>query len=392
MKLTLPVPWTENAARIYGEYEQDIFDSGKRLAAVGGEFRLDARTRLYVRHELISSLGGPFELNAVQQQNSTVIGVESAYAKDAALFNEFRARDGITGREAEAALGLRNAWTLAPGLRTSATFERVAPVGGAKAANDSTAITGAIEYTADPDWKGTARLELRTSDTVDSALNTLGLAFKLDENWTALGKSVVYLTRNKGPGAVDQKQARVQAGVAWRQTEKDVWNALGKYEYRWEDGAPGAFGGVGATSLDGSAKRRVHILSLDVNCQPSADWQLSAHYAGKLAFENSNGRGEQSSAHLVAAHVTRDLTKCLDVGLNANAIFSSDGRGSVQYGLGPEVGWTLANNLRVGVGYNFGGFRDEDLTQEQYTTRGFYIAVRFKFDEGIFQRRRKEER
>ena len=61
-KLTLPVPWTQGAAHVYGEYEQDIFDADKRLAAVGGEYQLDTKTRLYARHELISSLGGPFEL------------------------------------------------------------------------------------------------------------------------------------------------------------------------------------------------------------------------------------------------------------------------------------------------------------------------------------------
>lgn len=388
VKLTLPVPWTDNAARAFGEYEQDLFDSEKRLAAIGGEYRVDAKTRLYVRHELISSLGGPFSLNSVQEQSSTVFGVESMYAKDAALFNEYRARDGITGREAEAAIGLRNAWTLAPGVRASATFERVAPVGKTAVANESTAITGALEFTGDPDWKGTARLELRTSPTVDSLLDTIGLAWKLDENWTALGKSVVYFARNKGPVAADQKQARVQAGLAWRQTEKDVWNALGKYEYRWEDGAPGAFGGFGATSLDGTAKRRVHIVSLDVNCQPSADWQLSGHYAGKLLTDDSNGLASSSIAHLLTGRATRDLGGRFDVGVNASALLS---KSAVSYGIGPEIGCTLAENLRVAIGYNFSGFRDEDLTQEQYTERGFYIALRMKFDEGLFKRRRKEE-
>jgi uncharacterized repeat protein (TIGR01451 family) len=391
VKLTLPVPWTNGAAHVYGEYEQDIFNSDKRLAAIGGEYQLDTKTRLYLRHELISSLGGPFELNTVQQQNTTVIGVESAYSKDAALFNEYRAHDGFTGREAEAAIGLRNLWTLADGLRANTTFERVAPVEGANHTNESTAITGAIEYTGDPDWKATARVELRTSDTVDSALNTLGLGYKINDNWTALGKSILYLAHNKGPSAVDQTQARVQAGLAWRQTDKDVWNAVGKYEFRAENGAPGSFDGFGVSNVDGDVQRRVHIVSLDVNCQPNADWVLGAHYAGKIAFEDSNGRADTSTAHLVVGHITRDLTKRLDVGVNASAIVSGDGR-SVQYGIGPEIGFTLANNLRVGLGYNLTGFRDEDLTQEQYTTRGFYLALRMKFDEGLFQRRKEDEK
>lgn len=385
-KLTLPLPWTEGAGRIYGEYEQDILESDKRMAAIGLQYQVDTKTRLYLRHELISSLGGPFELNTVQRQNTTVVGVESTYAKDSTLFNEYRARDGFTGREAEAAIGLRNSWTLAQGLRLSTTFERVSPIEGTTTTNKSTAVTGGIEYTGDPNWKGTARAELRTSESVDSLLETFGFAYKLNDNWTTLTKSVIYLAHNKGLGAVDQQQARIQAGLAWRQTDQDVWNALGKYEFRTEDGAPGTFDG-GSVTGPGNVQRRVNILSLDVNCQPSADWQLSGHYAGKLAYEDSNGRSDVTSAHLLAGHFTWDLTKRIDVGVGVNALLSGDG--SAQFGFGPEIGVTLAENLRAGLGYNFAGFRDDDLTREQYTARGFYVALRLKFDEQLFNRRKK---
>ena len=190
----------------------------------------------------------------------------------------------------------------------STTFERVDPLEGATTTNKSTAVTGALEYTANPDWKGTARLELRKSETVDSLLNTFGAAWKLNESWTALGKSVLYLAENKGPGAVDQTQARVQGGFAWRQATADVWNALGKYEFRTENGAPGLFDGGTAAWSAGEVQRRVNILSFDVNCQPSADSQLSAHYAGKLAFDDSGSGYDSTSAHLLAdsSHLRSD--------------------------------------------------------------------------------------
>ena len=385
-KLTVPVPWTAGAAHVYGEYEQDVFDSDKRLAAVGGEYQLDAKTRVYARHELISSLGGPFELNNVQQQNNTVVGVESAYQKDAALFNEYRARDAFTGRQSEAAIGLRNLWPLADGLRANTTFERVAPIEGLKNANESTAATAALEYTGSPDWKGTARVEGRTSDSVNSFLNTVGLAYKVNKDWTALVRTIFYLAHNRD--ATDQTQARVQAGLAWRQTDTDRWNALGKYEYRNENGAPGAFGSAYSStdttaSLDAVAtQRQVHIVSMDVNFQPNADWVLSGHYAGKVAIED----GDMSVANLLVGRVAHDLSTRWDIGLNASALVS--GNGGVSYGVGPELGFTVADNLRVGLGYNVFGFTDSDLTEEQYTSRGFYLAMRMKIDESLLPRRK----
>ena len=136
--------------------------------------------------------------------------------------------------------------------------------------------------------------------------------------------------------------------------------------------------------------RRVNIVSLDVNYQPDADWQISGHYAGKLAFDDSNSQNSTTTAHLVVGHFSHDLTKRLDLGFGASALVSPDG-GSAQFGVGPEVGFTVADNLRVAVGYNFRGFTDQDLTQEEYTAHGVYFALRMKFDEGLFRRRGKEE-
>ena len=44
----------------------------------------------------------------------------------------------------------------------------------------------------------------------------------------------------------------------------------------------------------------------------------------------------------------------------------------------------LAPNLRLAVGYNLFGFRDQDLTGEAYTDQGPYFHFGFKFDESMF--------
>ena len=56
---------------------------------------------------------------------------------------------------------------------------------------------------------------------------------------------------------------------------------------------------------------------------------------------------------------------------------------SVQYGVGPELGFRVKNNLRLAVGYNLFGFHDRDLSAENYTNPGVYVALRLKFDEGL---------
>ena len=377
-KITTPVPKVKNA-RLYGEIENDVVETGKRLVAVGGEYQVQAKTRLYARHEFIDALGGPFELNNQQQNNTTVVGLDTAYMKDGQLFNEYRMRNAVSGREAEAATGLRNLWNVAEGVRLSSGLERTTPVAGGNQ-NEATALTGGLEYTRNPDWRGTARLELRTATANDSLLSTFGYARKLSDDWTLLGRTIVYLVEAKGPSGGTKTQARFQGGLAYRQTEASRWNALGKYEYKIEDDS---------TQPGVNLQRDVHILSLHANYQPSAAWELSGHYAGKLALENSGGRSDVYHTHLLASHLTYELTSSWDIGLNVSALFSGDLR-SIRYGLGPEIGFTVRRNLRLGVGYNVFGFTDRDLGAEDYTQRGVYLALRFKFDEAALGLGRKE--
>ncbi|MEW6156818.1 MAG: SdrD B-like domain-containing protein [Verrucomicrobiota bacterium] len=378
-KLTAPAPFVKNAS-LYGEYENDVIETGNRMAALGLDYQLKNRGKLYARHEFISSLGGPFELNQLHQHNTTVVGLESEYMKDGTAFNEYRARDSFSGREAEAATGLRNLWHVAEGVRLNTTLERVTPFNSGNQ-NEATAVTGAIEYTRQPDWKGTARLELRTSTPNDSLLSSVGYARKVSRDWTFLSKAILLMVDNKGPNVGDKNQGRFQAGFAYRQTESDRWNGLIKYEYKYEEDGSRA----GAT-----LRRSVNILSLDVHYQPDADWNLSAHYAGKVALDDLAGQDHLYHAHLVGGRASYEISKRWDVGVNANTLVSGDGR-QQQYALGPEIGFLARENLRVGIGYNVIGFRDEDLAADGYTNPGFYLNLRFKFDETLFAAREKKE-
>ncbi len=379
VKVTSPVPRLPGAS-VNVEYENDLVATERRTAAVGADYQLRNKTRLYAKHEFVSDLAGPLELNAFSQRNTTVVGLDTEYMRDGQWFNEYRARDAVSGREAEAAIGLRNLWHVADGLRLNTSFERVTAMQG-DGRNESTAGTAAIEYTRNPDWKGTARLELRDGANSDSLLNTLGYARKLDRDWTLLGKTILYLVDNSAPGSRDRVQGRFQTGLAWRQTDVDRWSGLMKYEFKYEDGD--VFDAAGAL------RRQVHILSLHANHQPSAEWTLSAHYAGKLSLDTAPLRSTYH-AHLLAGRAQYELNSRWDVALNVSTLFSERMAGA-QFGVGPEIGVTLRRNLRLGIGYNFFGFRDRDLSEQSHTSHGVFIALRLKFDEGLFALGRKKE-
>lgn len=210
---------------LFGEYEQDLENPDAKLAAVGGEYQIGNLGRAYLRHELISSLsGGAFGLSEFADRNhNTVFGVDVNYLEDANLFSEYRVRDAVSGREAEAAIGLRNTWDLGGPLKLLTTFELVQPMDGD--GDETTAATIGLEYNTER-LKGTTRLEVRRSDETQSMLSTIGLARKINRNWSLLGQNTLTVNENRD---TDSKvyDDRLRLGLAYRDTDINKLSALG---------------------------------------------------------------------------------------------------------------------------------------------------------------------
>lgn len=371
VKATSQIPWVKGLS-VNGEYEQDVKDSAKHMAAVGAEYQMMNRGRLYARHEFMSSLSSPFALNAGARTNTTVFGIDTDYTPNTHVFSEYRARGVMDGREAEAAVGLRNKWEVAEGLRVNAGIERVVNLAGG-AGRSAQAYTGAVEYTRDPFWKGSGRLEYRTSDTSDGWLNSIDIARRLTDSWTVIGKQVFSENATKGLASGVRIQHRMQGGLAWRDLTDHTWNALSKFEHRRESD----------TTTAATVKRVMDIVSLHVNYESDSDWQASGHYAAKWLDDQSLGLSSRSNTHLASGRIMWDLTERWDAGI-LGSVMGDRGFRSLRYGVGAEVGYLLQENLWLSAGYNFFGFKDVDLIGQNATDRGVFIRLRFKFDEDLF--------
>ncbi|HEX7403815.1 MAG TPA: hypothetical protein VF287_07365, partial [Usitatibacter sp.] len=340
---------------------------------VGGEYTLPNKGRIYARHEFISSLTGPYGLNQTDRQNVSAIGIDTEYMKDGRVFSEYRIRDAISGGDTEAALGLKNLWSIAPGLRLGTTFERVHSLSGT-GQNENTALALALEYTANPNWKGSTRVELRDGQSQNSLLYTVGLAARLNSDWTALARNAYTLTRNKTGGG-EHVIDRMQAGMAWRDNETNQWNMLARVESRLENDNSQA-------GID--LRNSTQIVSIHADWQPRRPFLVTGRYAAKWSQDKSNGLSTRYRAQVVGARGTWEFAPKWDVGLVSSALFG-ESAGSRQYAVGLEVGYLVATNLWVSGGYNFSGYRDADLAGADYTAKGPYIRLRYKFDESLIE-------
>ncbi|MBN9412009.1 MAG: Ig-like domain-containing protein [Burkholderiales bacterium] len=368
-----------------GEVEHDIGGESRRRIALGGDYQIAERTRLYGRYERQTGLASPNALTTgLRESDAFVFGVNSTYLKDTQLFSEYRLRDAVSGRDLQMASGVRNMWDLATGLRLNTALERVRVVSGDSP--DAWATSVGVDWFANPLWRASTKVEYRRSGDIettpanegfDTTLWQAMVARKLDRDWTLLARNYLLRTAYDARGGVLQNRA--QLGVAYRDTDTNRVNALAKYEYKTERDASNASVGTLAS--------RAHIVSLHADYHPSRPWWMTGRAAGKWQADRfENGVRDRFNAQLLSGRIVYDITEKWDVGVMTAVQFGQ--RGARQSAYGVEAGYQLSQNLWLSVGYNRAGFSaDRDLAGYEYTRSGVYLRLRFKFDEDLFATR-----
>ncbi|MEN9629054.1 MAG: hypothetical protein RJA10_2281, partial [Pseudomonadota bacterium] len=367
-----------------GELEHDVDGDARRRVAVGADWRLTDWARLYTRWERQSGWTTLQGVSATGSQASAlVVGVDGQPLADTQVFSEYRLRDAVSGPDLQMASGLRRQWTVAEGWGLNAGLERIQVLRGGTAT--ATAATLGLDWTGSPLWRGSTRVEWRRSadlgatpavdERFDTTLWTALLARKLDRDWTLLARHHLLHTDYRSRG--DVLQNRSVAGLAWRDTDTNRGNALGKLEFKHESDASNA--------AVGTLKTRAVVASASGDWHPSRPWWLNGRVAAKWQRDRFEGGTESSfRAQWLSGRLVYDLGKRWDVGLAAAV--QSGQQGARQTAVGAEVGYLLATNLWLSAGYNRTGFAaDRDLAGHEYTQSGAYLRLRFKFDETLFQ-------
>jgi hypothetical protein len=374
--------------RFGAEVENDLSGDDRRRVALGADYLVAERTRLYGRYERQSGwvqLAGVTDVG--RNANAFAFGVETSFLRDTQVFSEYRLRDAVSGRDLQLASGVRHLLDIAEGWRASVGAEHINVLSGDSAR--ATAVSAGLDYTAHPLWRGSTRIEWRRAgdlantpdnDRFDTTLWQLMAARKLDRDWTLLGRN--YLLKTNYAARGDVLQDRLQVGLAYRETDTNRINALGKVEYKFEQDASNA--------AVGELRSRAFIVSTHADYHPSRPWWITGRAAAKWQHDRfENGVRSNFKAGLLAGRLVYDITENWDIG--ALAAVQLGQRGARQHAAGFEVGYLLQQNLWLSAGVNFSGFAgDADLAGYEYTRSGAYLRLRFKFDETLFKSRDRE--
>ncbi|WP_105246215.1 SdrD B-like domain-containing protein [Psychrobacter sp. Marseille-P5312] len=369
-RITSRLPKLNNSL-VFAEYEQDIENSSRNATSIGGETALGNLGRLYARHDLINSLSGSYGLDDTDERQRTVAGFDATYMKDGKVYSEYRMRDAISAREAEAAIGLKNKWYVQEGLTLSTLFERVESLEG-ETDNTATAAGIGVEYLAKENYKASGRFEKRWGETSDTLLGSAGIAYRYTDDITLLAKDIYsQVDYDDGHRTIN----RFQLGAAYRDYDSNQLDMLAKLEYRLDDNATGT----------DQYQKDTTIWSWSGNYHPTRALTLSGRYAGKYTQYDADDIVSENTAHAAYARGLYDISERWDIGLQAGTYWNEQAD-DMSYMLGAEVGYSPMTNLWLSLGYNFMGFEDEDIAYDDSTQEGAYFRLRFKFDENLFKR------
>lgn len=382
---------------------------------------LPARHRIGARYALTENVRivGLYELADGAEIDARTIkgGLEVTPWEGAKAVTSLGRQDiGEYGNRSFAAFGLAQSLQVTPALTIDATIDGNRTLGGSNTISDVvnpaqpvasggqlgqdgtlfedfSAVTLGMAWRKDR-WSATGRAEYRDGEFADRKGLTLGAIRQLGEG-SIVGSGFTWTEAKADNGAATQIMDAAIA-IAHRPAES-AFAFLGKLEFRSDevtDAVAGEAGAAGNTALlvDGDAKSSRLIASLSTNWSPQgrdASGQMVRRHEFGI-FIGARHNFDQFEGYDYAGTT---LLGGLDAKFGLGERFEIGARGTVRkgledgltsYAIGPNVGFSPADNALITVGYNFAGFRDQDFSAARETDEGLYASIRIKFDADTF--------
>ncbi len=216
-------------------------------------------------------------------------------------------------------------------------------------------------------WSANTRMEYRDSDSEKRSTLLFGW-YRQPSSGHGLSAGMTIFRTQTNVGS-EMTSANLKFGWAYRMAN-GKWSFLDRVDLVFDDLAT-------ATNNERSWSL---INNFNANRRFSSATQMSLQYAFKYVRSQFGANAYEGYTDLIGFDLRRGLRGRWDVGMNTSIYHSYQSK-VVDYGAGLDVGFNLATNIWLTLGYNIVGFYDEDFTQARYTAQGPYLRFSIKADQ-----------
>ncbi|MCK5003074.1 MAG: OmpA family protein [Gammaproteobacteria bacterium] len=340
---------------------------------VGADYALTSTIELFAENE--------WTMGDAQDTEMTSMGLRAAPWKGANLQSSVTQDSQENGERTFASMGLTQGfdisehWSADLALDKSKTIREPGavplnnnvPIAQGTANDDFTAVSTGLTYKADT-YTVVTRLETRNAETANKVGAIINWERKLIDGVAyALGTQLFDTDRADGSSSID---ADIRLSLGYRPNSSN-WITLDRLEYKLDEEE---------SALGSTTRQRKLVNNFVTNYKPDHENQLAINYGVKYVIDSFDGDEYNGMTHLLGTEYRHDFTKVIDFGLHAHTLYSANSNNYL-YSSGLSVGFQLARNIWLSLGYNLDGFDDRDFSSAGYTAQGPYLQFRMKFDQ-----------
>ncbi|MGB0588772.1 MAG: hypothetical protein ACPGU1_03740 [Myxococcota bacterium] len=346
---------------------------GDHAILLGARTRADDGTDVYIHEELRPSHHGKGGSSA------TIIGTERRLADGGRVYSEYRLGAGGSGLANRAVLGIAKRFELAPGVNLAAGYERSQAVGGVEGIGSRDVLSAGLEILAAENLRYGGRYEIRIDQLIDppsgvfhdsgagrseviQAVLSNGLTWRIAPELTALGTFRFVFSQDLVTRDMLRESMEGSAALLWRPRELNWLTLSARYSriYRqWledvtQDERSNRTDTIGATAL--------------------MSFSFGLTLTERVIFLHRDEAGTASSDELLwLTHAAFEVLWGIDIAAEYRMWVPFGG--DLAHGALAEVGYTLMDHARIGVGYDFSSIpRDLSLDAES-GMGGFFVRL-----------------
>ncbi|HEY6837453.1 MAG TPA: hypothetical protein VI389_01790, partial [Geobacteraceae bacterium] len=363
-----------NQSRVGAEYRLNSLLAVQATGAVGtlgnaaeagATVTLD-KSRVYVKERLVDDQAG--------KTTATVVGGEQPLGPSSKVYTEYQWENGPQGNRTISLLGAQKLWDLRPGLQFLLAGEH-GSIAARPATSERYSVAAGINYSKPDAFKLTSREEVRWErggQKLLQYLTTTLLEYKLGPDFTLFGKYRYSVTHDVGADQVVAMLEERSIGLAYRPVKHDRFNALARYTRVLDQKAAAVETGVATKTIS-------DVFSGEWSLQLCRKLEWVDKTAYKIVTERYADQPSFTGHTLLSIHrLNYRLLRRIDAAAEYRMLVQMEADDQ-RAGWLAEVTWEPIDHLRVGVGYNFTDFSDNEFADNNYSVSGWFLRVQGKY-------------